>query len=79
MLMFDAFMGWDVTYAIEMAHLLKPLNPTGGANPTGTRRRATQDPSCWVPVATGEHVYTRWQVKELLANEALDFVQTDPD
>ena len=30
-------------------------------------------------MATGEHVYTRWQVKELLANGALDYLQTDPD
>jgi L-alanine-DL-glutamate epimerase-like enolase superfamily enzyme len=32
-----------------------------------------------VPLATGEHVYTRWQVKELLVNGAVDYVQTDPD
>jgi L-alanine-DL-glutamate epimerase-like enolase superfamily enzyme len=32
-----------------------------------------------VPIATGEHVYTRWQVKELLERGAVDFVQTDPD
>jgi L-alanine-DL-glutamate epimerase-like enolase superfamily enzyme len=32
-----------------------------------------------VPLATGEHVYTRWQVKELLTAGAIDVVQTDPD
>jgi len=32
-----------------------------------------------VPIATGEHVYTRWQVKELLVGEAVDVVQVDPD
>jgi L-alanine-DL-glutamate epimerase-like enolase superfamily enzyme len=32
-----------------------------------------------VPIATGEHVYTRWQVKELLAGEAVDVIQADPD
>ena len=32
-----------------------------------------------VPIATGEHVYTRWQTKELLVNEAIDFLQNDPD
>lgn len=32
-----------------------------------------------MPIATGEHVYARWQVKELLTGEAVDVVQTDPD
>ena len=32
-----------------------------------------------VPIATGEHVYTRWQVKELLLRDAVDVIQTDPD
>jgi L-alanine-DL-glutamate epimerase-like enolase superfamily enzyme len=32
-----------------------------------------------VPIATGEHVYTRWQVQELLAGGAVDLIQTDPD
>ena len=32
-----------------------------------------------MPLATGEHVYTRWQVKELLAAEAVDVLQVDPD
>ncbi len=31
------------------------------------------------PLATGEHVYTCWQVKELLVGEAADVLQTDPD
>jgi L-alanine-DL-glutamate epimerase-like enolase superfamily enzyme len=32
-----------------------------------------------VPIATGEHVYTRWQTKELLVNQAVDVLQNDPD
>jgi len=32
-----------------------------------------------VPLATGEHVYTRWQSKELLVSGAVDFLQNDPD
>jgi L-alanine-DL-glutamate epimerase-like enolase superfamily enzyme len=32
-----------------------------------------------VPIATGEHVYTRWQTKELLVNQAIDVLQNDPD
>jgi L-alanine-DL-glutamate epimerase-like enolase superfamily enzyme len=40
----------------------------------GALRRATS-----VPLATGEHTYTRWQIKELLVQGAVDYVQSDPD
>jgi len=32
-----------------------------------------------VPLSTGEHVYTRWQSKELLVQDAVDVLQNDPD
>ena len=32
-----------------------------------------------MPIATGEHVYTRWQSKELLVSGAVDVLQNDPD
>ncbi|MBN1936865.1 MAG: mandelate racemase/muconate lactonizing protein [Anaerolineae bacterium] len=81
-LMFDAFWGWDTTYAVEMVQKLAPLNPWLMEEPVqpervGGLRRIRQ--ASTVPVATGEHVYTRWQVKELLVNEAVDVLQTDPD
>jgi len=81
-LMFDAFMGWDVPYAVEMVRALEPLNPTWMEEPVppervGELRQIRQ--AAGVPLATGEHVYTRWQVKELLVREAVDVVQTDPD
>ena len=81
-LMFDAFMGWDVTYATKMLHALEPLSPTWMEEPIpperiGEFRKLRQ--ASKVPIATGEHVYTRWQVKELLINEAVDWLQTDPD
>jgi L-alanine-DL-glutamate epimerase-like enolase superfamily enzyme len=81
-LMFDAFMGWDVKYASEMVKALAPLNPTWVEEPipperVGGFRKIRQ--AAGFPIATGEHVYTRWQVKELLVNEAVDWLQTDPD
>ncbi|MCL4859932.1 MAG: hypothetical protein KJZ93_11025 [Caldilineaceae bacterium] len=81
-LMFDAFMGWDVSYATKMVRGLAPLNPTWMEEPIPPERvgelrkiRAAAD----VPIATGEHVYTRWQTKELLVNGAVDVLQNDPD
>ena len=50
-----------------------PFPPEHG----GTFSRLKTDSA--VPLATGEHVYTRWQVKELLEVQAVDWVQTDPD
>jgi len=81
-LMFDAFMSWDVAYAAQLCRRLEPLDPYWLEEPVPPERvgafrrlkRATR-----VPLATGEHVYTRWQVRELLARDAVDFVQTDPD
>jgi L-alanine-DL-glutamate epimerase-like enolase superfamily enzyme len=81
-LMFDAFMGWDFPYALEMMRSLAPLNPAWVEEPLPPERveslRQLHTLS-GVPLATGEHVYTRWQVKTLLAAGAIDYIQTDPD
>ena len=81
-LMFDAFWSWDVNYAIQMAQAIEPYDPTWLEEPIPPERvsefrRIRQ--STRTPIATGEHVYTRWQTKELLVNEAIDFLQNDPD
>jgi L-rhamnonate dehydratase len=81
-LMFDAFMGWDTRYAVEMVRALAPLNPTWMEEPipperVGGLRQIRQ--AAGVPIATGEHVYTRWQTKELLVSQAVDVLQNDPD
>ncbi|HNT75133.1 MAG TPA: enolase C-terminal domain-like protein [Anaerolineae bacterium] len=82
-LMFDAFWGWDTRYALEMMQLLRLLAITWLEEPIppervgGFRRLKAAAPD--VPLATGEHVYTRWQVKELLVSDAVDFIQADPD
>jgi L-alanine-DL-glutamate epimerase-like enolase superfamily enzyme len=81
-LMFDAFMGWDATYAAEMVRAMEPYRPTWLEEPIppervgGFRRLKAAG---GVPIATGEHVYTRWQIKELLTAGVIDWVQTDPD
>jgi len=81
-LMFDAFMGWTGNYAVEMVRLLEPYNVTWVEEPlpperVGAFRALSQEAR--VPLATGEHVYTRWQVRELLGAGAIRYVQTDPD
>jgi L-alanine-DL-glutamate epimerase-like enolase superfamily enzyme len=79
---FDAFNGWTEPYAIEMLRKLEPINPLWVEEvvpPERVESWAKIRSACRVPLATGEHTYTRWQVKELLVNSALDYVQTDPD
>jgi L-rhamnonate dehydratase len=81
-LMFDAFMGWDGTYAAEMVRALEPCNLTWLEEPMPPERVGAFQKlksASRVPIATGEHVYTRWQVKELLVAGAIDVIQTDPD
>jgi L-alanine-DL-glutamate epimerase-like enolase superfamily enzyme len=81
-LMMDAYMGWDATYAREMLRVLEPYSLTWMEEPIPPEHVgafAKLKAETRVPLATGEHVYTRWQVRELLDAGAVDFVQTDPD
>ena len=81
-LMFDCWMGWDLQYAIGMANGMMPYNPTWLEEPLPANRidgfiklkRTTG-----IPLATGEHLYTRWDVKPFLEAGAIDFLQADPD
>jgi L-alanine-DL-glutamate epimerase-like enolase superfamily enzyme len=81
-LMFDAFNGWTLSYATEMVRALEPIVPTWMEEPIPPERMSELRKlraAARVPIATGEHVYARWQVKELLVNEAVDVLLTDPD
>jgi len=81
-LMFDAFMGWDLSYAVRMAKLLEPLDPAWLEEPLAPEhlegfRRLHESTS--VPIATGEHVYGRWQTREILAAGCVSVLQNDPE
>jgi L-rhamnonate dehydratase len=82
-LMFDAFMGWDLPFAQRMLAGLAPLQPTWMEEPLppeqldGFRRLKAAHPA--VPLATGEHIYGRWQTYELVQSRAVDVLQNDPD
>jgi L-rhamnonate dehydratase len=80
-LMFDAFMGWDATYAADMLRGLEPVEPHWVEEPVPPeridvfRRLAA---GTTIRLATGEHVTTRWQIKELL-DAGVGVIQADPD
>lgn len=81
-LMFDAFNSWDVPYAVDVGRRIAPYRPAWLEEPVPVDRisalRTIRERS-GIPVATGEHLYTRWQVKELLQAGAVDVIQADPD
>lgn len=80
-LMFDAFMGWDATYAADMLRALERVAPHWVEEPVpperlGVFRRLTAGTT--IRLATGEHAHTRWQIKELL-DAGVGVIQADPD
>ena len=80
-LMFDAFMGWDLNYAMEWCRAIEPARALDrGSLPCGQAREL---PRNWrettIPVATGEHFYGRWEVRRYLEAEAISVVQADPE
>lgn len=81
-LMFDAFNSWTVPYAIDMGQRIAQYRPAWLEEPVPVDRKAGLKrirERTGLPIATGEHVYTRWQVLDLLEAEAVDVVQADPD
>lgn len=79
-LMLDCWMSWTVPYTIKMARKLERYEPAWLEEPVmpddidgHAEIRSNVD----VPIATGEHEYTRWGAMELLKREAVDILQMD--
>ena len=78
--MLDAWMSWDVPYTALMSEVLEEFRPRWLEEPMmpdmidacGEIRRRSR-----VPIATGEHEYTRWGIKQLLDAGAADVLQPD--
>jgi L-alanine-DL-glutamate epimerase-like enolase superfamily enzyme len=81
-LMFDAFMGWDLPYALAWAKEAEPFSPRWieeAFPPDGMESFAALRAATTVPVASGEHFYGRWEVERYLEAKALHVVQADPE
>lgn len=81
-LMADAYMGWDVPYAIRMIRMIEdaglqlnwveePVIPDDIAGYAEVRR-AVQ-----TPISGGEHEFTRYGFRELIEKRAVDILQPD--
>jgi L-lyxonate dehydratase len=80
--MADAYMGWDVPYAIRCLHSIEDA---------GVRLRWIEEPimpddirglaairsAVSTPIAAGEHEATRWGFRDLITAEAVDVLQPD--
>lgn len=77
----DAYMGWDLAYALEMAERLRPqrlswieepLMPEQVERYAELHRRAP-----WQRWSCGEHSYGKWEFARLIARRATDVLQPD--
>jgi L-alanine-DL-glutamate epimerase-like enolase superfamily enzyme len=80
--MFDAFMGWNLDYAINWCRQVEQFRPrwieeafhADKIESFAQLRRTTS-----IPVASGEHFYGRWQAHDYLRAGAVSVVQADPE
>jgi len=81
-IMFDAYQGWDLQYALDWCRQVERYHPAWLEEPFPVAdlesfkrlSRATA-----VPLATGEHLYNRWEVQQYLEAGVLHYVQADPE
>ena len=87
-LMFDFAVGgrgrcdWDVPYAIRVAKAIEPFQPHWLEEPFSPEEIESYAQLCGetgIPLATGEHTYTRWNIKPFLDRKLVSFVQSDPE
>jgi L-rhamnonate dehydratase len=81
-IMFDCFMGGDATYVIQLIERIEEYRPRWVEEPVPPDRIGDYvaiKRSSRVPIAAGEHEYTRWGFLQLLQADALDVLQSDPD
>ncbi|MBW7990525.1 MAG: mandelate racemase [Planctomycetes bacterium] len=81
-LMFDAFWKWDLQYALAWTRRAEQYRPRWIEEPFQTANldafiELSRETS--IPVATGEHFYSRYDVHKFLKADAIMVVQADPE
>jgi L-rhamnonate dehydratase len=81
-LMFDAFMSWDLPYAIGWCQAVADLRPAWLEEPFAPGQlagyAALRDKTA-IPLAAGEHLYDRQELLPFLSERVLTVVQPDPE
>lgn len=81
-LMFDAFMGWTLDFAIAWARQAEPFAPRWieeAFPPDQLESFAALSRATSIPTAAGEHFYGRWEARRYLDARAISVVQADPE
>lgn len=81
-IMFDAYQGWDLQYALEWCRKVEQYRPywLEEAVPMSDLEGFIRlSHSTSVPIATGEHLYGRWEAEQFFKADALQFIQADPE
>ena len=81
-LMFDAFSGWDLQYALGWAKRVEQYRPRWieeAFHPEKMESFVELHRGTSIPVASGEHFYGRWEVQRYLQARAVSVVQADPE
>jgi L-rhamnonate dehydratase len=78
--MADAYMGWTLDYAKRMLPLLEPFNLRWLEEPVipdDIHGYAELKSYARIPIAGGEHEFTQYGFRDLLAARAVDYIQFD--
>jgi L-rhamnonate dehydratase len=81
-IMFDAYQGWDLQYAIEWCRKVEQYRPyfVEEAVPMSDLESFIRlSKATTIPIATGEHIYGRWEAEQFFKADALQFIQADPE
>ena len=81
-IMFDAFMAWDIPFAIAWCKAVEKYHPywIEEAFPVDHLESFIHlSKNTSITVATGEHFYSRWEVLNYLKADAIKIVQADPE
>lgn len=79
-IMADAYMGWDLEYALRMCRALEPFDMKWVEEPLlpdQIREYAALRRDSPVPIAAGEHETTRYGFAQIIEAGALDIIQFD--
>jgi L-alanine-DL-glutamate epimerase-like enolase superfamily enzyme len=79
-IMADAYMGWNLDYARRMIPLLEPFRLRWLEEPVipdDLQGYVALRALGRIPIAGGEHAFTQYEVRDLLEQRAVDYVQID--
>ena len=79
-IMADAYMGWNLDYARRMIPLLEPFRLRWLEEPVipdDLQGYVALKALGRIPIAGGEHAFTQYEVRDLLEQRAVDYVQID--